>query len=307
MKSLFKRLALIVVGAFILTACSATPSVDDKFFSDLQAMWTERTKTLIQFQKEQQANSGDSSQEKPSTQDILKKTYNDEWNSMKGYEGKDLKDDKLNQNVKNYLTALKACHDALDGDLTIEKNKTFNENYNKRVKALNALAEDPRFTLPKNQLNDLHINDDTIKQYEEQAKKTKAASEQLKKDLEAIKLNVSKQPTTDDPTVTWSGELTNHSDMEVQNLNLSFNLLDKDDKTLDSPKVKIEKLSPGETKKFSISSKELNFDHMQVGLDDQLKIVEPGSTDNNNDKEQEKSSNDSADKQESAQSASEKK
>lgn len=281
MKALFKRLILVLTGTVLLTACSVNPSVDDRFFSDLQSMWTDRTKTLLEFQKQNAANDSASNSQADQNKmtQLLQKTYGDEWNAMKKYVGQDLKDDTLTKNVKEYLDALKACNDALNGEPSSEKTKAFNENYVKRVNALKALGEDPRFTLPKDQLNDLNITEETLKQNEARDQRIQKASEQFKKDLEAMKLDITKQPTTQDPTATWSGELTNHSDMEIRNLHLSFNLLDKADKPLDTQKVAIDTLSPGETKKFSISSSTLNFDHMQVGLDDQLQIVEPGTPD----------------------------
>ncbi|MDO4670781.1 MAG: FxLYD domain-containing protein [Aerococcus sp.] len=303
MKSLVKRVLLLAGVTLLLVACSTKQSIDDKFFSDLQSMWTARTQTLLEFQKQSESRD-QSQQEAPKTNEVLKKTYTDEWNAMKDYQGQDLKDDQLNKNVKNYLDALKACKEALDGEFTIDKNKAFNQNYKKRVDALKALSADPRFTLPKDQLNDLNINDETIKKYEELEKKTKAASEQFQKDLKAMKLTLSKQPTTADPTVAWSGELTNHSEMEIRDLHMSFNMLDKDNKTLDAPKVEIDKLSPGQTYKFSISSKVLQYDHMQVSLDDQLKIVEPGSMD---EADKQKKNDDSKDNNKKAEDSSQKK
>ncbi|MCI5774982.1 MAG: FxLYD domain-containing protein [Aerococcus sp.] len=277
MNRITKLFATLSLGVLLLTGCSNITSADDQFFVDLQTMWQKRIKTI---QNENNKTKG--KDQEPDMHALLQKTYNVEWEDMKEYKDKDLKDGKLEKEVKDYVNTLEQINKTLDGDFNLEKNKKFNELYHKRVSLLKKINEDSRSTLPDDQIEDIQTNDKAIKEYEEFAKKQQKAAEVFQKDLNDMKLEVQKQPTEADPTVTFGGTLKNSSDMVVKNIQLAFQFDDKNDKVLDEQPVKIEVLKPGESKDFSITTAELNYDHMAIDMKDKLAIEDPNQE---NDKE----------------------
>lgn len=277
MKRITKLLSTLSLSVMLLAGCSNITSADDQFFVDLQSMWQERVQTM---QTEDQKNEDD--QDGQDMHALLQKMYQVEWDGIKEYKDKDLKDDNLEKDVHEYVKIVEEINQTLDGEFNLEKNKKFNELYKQRVDLLKKINQDSRATIPNDQIEDIQTNDKAIAEYEAYAEKQGKAAETFQEDLNNMTLEVQKQPTQADPTVTFGGQLTNSSDMVIKNIQLVFQFNNANEDVLDEQPVDIERLNPGETTDFAITTATLDYDHMAIDIKDKLSIEDPDEENNNN-------------------------
>lgn len=265
-----KIILFILLGLFTLTACTTKQSTDDQFFSDFASMWQERSKLIAAETENSTSESDTSEKSNSSTIQTIQKAYQLEYDKMKKYDSETFSDEKLGENVKKYLESLKAMIDALSQESSIESTKAFNAAYKARLNALDTIAEDKRFVIPKEQLNELNIDENAVALQEKKQKAAQTFQETLSK----LSPEITHQPTTSAPYVEMTAKLTNNTDMRITGLSITFNFVDSNGNVLDSNTFTADTMAPGDTKTITLHTEKLNYDHIDIKLGDKLDFEE---------------------------------
>lgn len=260
----FKRslLCLVAVIAFSLAACSNSSQADNKFFSDLFTTWQKRNEKAQKLHDEK------------NTTKVFLELSQIEYDNLKPYEEVKFKDEALGKEVKAYLSSLKQMIEALKTDpMTFDAMETYLKNYKDRVAHLKTISQDKRYTLPKEAIDDLSIDEERFIADKEAMKKRKNVIEQMEKDLNAVHFEVIEQASeANGGTYTIQGTYHNNSNSKLENIAYTIIFLNENEKELDKQTVTIDEVEAGgdyiltytTTQVFNQLKPQVNIDHLKI-------------------------------------------